>query len=98
MFLSASQDQNVLLWRLTLHTDEAGDGDSPTGHVTLVHQCKGHAGSVEAIDVSSDKSKVSEENKVTALFRHKISEGNLRAKMLRFYQLAIWAQMPLFIR
>ncbi len=66
LFLSASQDQVIHLWRLTLNSEGSIDDDTcaddkapPTsGHVTLIHQCKGHARSVEAIDVSSDSSKV----------------------------------------
>lgn len=46
----------MLLWRLTLDVGEAG----PQGHATLLHRCKGHARSVEALAVSSDRSKVSQ--------------------------------------
>lgn len=49
LFLSASQDQNVLIWRFS-------PADSA---VILLHQCKGHARSVEAAAVSPDRSKVS---------------------------------------
>ena len=39
--------------------ESQSDGGIPVGHVTLLHQCKGHARSVEAVDVSTDRSKVS---------------------------------------
>ena len=63
LFLSASQDQLVLLWRLTR---SPGLGGGAQGHVTLLHRCKGHARSVEGITVSPDRSKVS--SRVYALF------------------------------
>ncbi len=56
LFLSGSHDQAIYLWRLTIETDDECD---LKGHVTLIHQCKGHARSVEAMDISPDKSKVS---------------------------------------
>lgn len=52
LFLSSSQDQTINIWRLTV------EKNNNLGHVTLLHQCKGHARSVEALDVCSDKSKV----------------------------------------
>lgn len=55
LFLSCSQDQTINLWRLTF---ENNDNLTSNGHVTLLHQCKGHARSVEALDVCSDRSKV----------------------------------------
>lgn len=48
LFLSASQDQNILLWKFSPANSE----------VVCLHQCKGHARSVEAIAVSPDTSKV----------------------------------------
>lgn len=59
LFLSASQDQHVHIWKMTLDEEYRGGDVTPVGHVTLLHQCKGHAQSVQAIDVSSDRSKVS---------------------------------------
>lgn len=59
LFLSASQDQHIHIWRMTLETEYKAGDITPVGHVTLLHECKGHAKSVQAIDVSSDRSKVS---------------------------------------
>ena len=52
VFLSASQDQHVHLWGIPSGGDQ--------GCVALLHQCKGHARSVEGIAVSPDHTKVGE--------------------------------------
>ena len=50
LFLSGSHDQNINLWRLT--------SEAETFSVTLLHEYKGHARSVEAIALSPDETKV----------------------------------------
>ena len=69
-FSAPLRDQHIHIWKLSLesalqenvnHDDDDDDDNvilAPVGHVTLLHQCKGHTKSVEAIDVSLDGSKV----------------------------------------
>ena len=70
LFLSASQDQNIHLWRVsttsesTNNTDDNNDDVINTGSTSsadsakLLHQFKGHAQSVEALAVSPNKQEV----------------------------------------
>ena len=64
LFLSASQDQNIHLWRYLKNSQSADDSDDVIGDrgnadsVTLLHQFKGHARSVDTLAVSPDKQEV----------------------------------------
>jgi WD40 repeat protein len=62
LFLSASQDQNIHLWKFQKPSDSAtkddGDGNNSADSAILVHQFKGHARSVDALAVSPDKQEV----------------------------------------
>ena len=66
LFLSASQDQNIHLWRFqhpSESTDDSGgdvtgDSDHAADSAILLHQFKGHARSVDALAVSPDKREV----------------------------------------
>ena len=66
LFLSASQDQNVHLWKFQKPSrsandsgdDVIGDGDNVADSAILLHQFKGHARSVDALAVSPNKQEV----------------------------------------
>ena len=64
LFLSASQDQKILLWRFTtLNSSKDDDGDniiddSDAKSAILLHQFKGHARSVDALAVSPNRQEV----------------------------------------
>ena len=55
LFLSASQDQNIHIWKYIPSSSD----------VVHLHQCKGHARSVEAIAVSPDRTKVRIYNRIS---------------------------------
>ena len=56
LFVSGSQDQNVHIWRYNRQEEEEEEEDAT---VSLLHCCKGHARSVEALAVNPDRTKVS---------------------------------------
>ena len=63
LFLSASQDQKIHLWKLTtLNSDKDDNGDKidddDAESAILLHQFKGHARSVDALAVSPNKQEV----------------------------------------
>ena len=64
LFLSASQDQNIHLWRFLESPESTDDSDDVIGDgnnadsATLLHQFKGHARSVDALAVSPNKQEV----------------------------------------
>ena len=64
LFLSASQDQNIHMWRVSTtnsaHKDDDNDvvSDKSAESATLLHQFKGHARSVDAIAVSPNQQEV----------------------------------------
>ena len=55
VFLCGSQDQTVSMCTFMV---EENDNVTPPGSAVCLHQCKGHARSVEDLDVCPDKSKV----------------------------------------
>ena len=55
LFVSGSQDQNVHIWRYNRQEEEEEEDVT----VSLLHCCKGHARSVEALAVNPDRTKVS---------------------------------------
>ena len=63
LFLSASQDQNIHLWKFQKPSQSAndsgdGDGNNVADSAILLHQFKGHARSVDSLAVSPNKQEV----------------------------------------